>query len=60
LLRFLYNIRAVISLKRANKKGMSTKDYYQAGMSVEGISEILSVAEIYQKILSQNGEKSNI
>jgi len=54
LLRFLYNLRSVVLLKRANRRGMTTKDYYQAGKSVEGITEILSVREIFDQLLKRH------
>lgn len=39
-LRFLFNFKSVVTMKKTNLKGLSTKDYYQAGKSVEGISAI--------------------
>ena len=45
-LRSLYNIRAVRSMKRSNLKGLTTKDYYQAGKSVSGISAVENVEDI--------------
>lgn len=53
LVRFLFNIRSVIALKRAIHSGMSTKDYFQAGKSVAGITEVLSVKEIMQRLRSK-------
>lgn len=50
-LRSLYNIRAVRSMKRSNLKGLTTKDYYQAGKSVAGISSIESVQTILRDFL---------
>jgi len=44
--RFLFNLKSVRSMKKSNLKGLSTKDYYQAGKSVSGIDSILSVEQI--------------
>ena len=49
-LRFLYNLKSVISMKKSNLKGLSTKDYYQAGKSVSGISEIEDAGTIIEKM----------
>ncbi|NBX82783.1 nitronate monooxygenase [bacterium] len=45
-LRFLYNLNSVRSMKKSNLKGLSTKDYYQAGKSVAGIEAIVDAGEI--------------
>lgn len=46
--RFLFNLKSVRSMKKSNLKGLSTKDYYQAGKSVSGITTIESVKDIIQ------------
>jgi len=58
-LRFLYNLRSVRAMKKTNLKGLSTKDYYQAGKGVEGINEVLGANTIlkifrtaYEKFLA--------
>lgn len=48
--RFLYNLNSVRSMKRSNLKGLSTKDYYQAGKSVAGISAIEDAGEIVRQL----------
>ena len=46
--RFLFNLKSVRSMKKSNLKGLSTKDYYQAGKSVAGIEKIESAREIIE------------
>lgn len=45
-IRLIYNVRALIAIKRSSLKGVSTKDYYQAGQSVDGVHRIESVRDI--------------
>jgi nitronate monooxygenase len=40
MMRAWYTLRSAVRLKRASLHGNSSKDYWQAGKSVEGISEI--------------------
>lgn len=47
--RFLFNLRSVISMKKTNLKGLSTKDYYQAGKSVAGIAKIEDAGSIVRQ-----------
>ena len=47
--RFLFNLKSVMSMKKTNLKGLSTKDYYQAGKSVEGISQIEDAGSIVRR-----------
>lgn len=51
-IRFFYNLRAVASMKRTALKGVSTKDYYQAGKSVHGIERVETVQSIIQRFVS--------
>ncbi len=54
-LRLFYTLRAFRSLKGAVAEGSVYDHYFQAGQSVGGIHEILSVAEImeqYRKVIS--------
>jgi nitronate monooxygenase len=44
--RTYYSLRALWQLKRANLHGMSYKDYFQAGKSVEDITEVISAREV--------------
>ena len=47
--RLYYSLQSLWTLKKASLKGMSYKDYWQAGKSVEGIKKIESVDEIVQR-----------
>jgi len=51
-IRFLYNLRAVAAMKRTALKGVSTRDYYQAGKSVHGIDGIEPVRAIIDRFVS--------
>ncbi|MBP7844921.1 MAG: nitronate monooxygenase [Proteobacteria bacterium] len=44
--RLYYSLKSLWSLKRASLKGLSYKDFWQAGKSVEHIDKIESVSEI--------------
>jgi nitronate monooxygenase len=46
LMRAVYSVRSFWQLKRALQEGKSTKDCWQAGRSVDGISSVETVAEI--------------
>lgn len=48
-MRLFYNLRALIAMKRSVRKGFSTKDYWQAGKSVAGISKIESVQAVMNR-----------
>jgi nitronate monooxygenase len=50
--RFLFNLNSVRSMKKSNLKGLSTKDYYQAGKSVAGIQNIQSAKEVVESFSS--------
>lgn len=52
-IRFLYNLRAVAAMKKTALKGVSTKDYYQAGKSVHGVERIESVRSIIERFVSE-------
>jgi len=45
-MRLLYSLQSIWSLKRASLQGISYKDFFQAGKSVEGITKIQPVKEI--------------
>lgn len=49
-LRFLYNLKSVVSMKKSNLRGLSTKDYYQAGKSVAGIHQIEDAGAIVERM----------
>ena len=46
LARLLLNVQSVWKLKRSALKGLSSKDYWQAGKSVSGINSLKPVKEI--------------
>lgn len=48
-MRFLFNLNSVRNMKRSNLKGLSTKDYYQAGKSVSGIESVLDAKQIVRE-----------
>lgn len=45
-MRAWFAIRSLFSLRRSVKKGLSTKDFWQAGKSVQGIESVESVADV--------------
>lgn len=51
-MRTLYSLQSIWKLKHASLQGSGHKDYYQAGKSVNGIHEILSVADIMMDFAS--------
>lgn len=50
-MRLWYGFRAVRNFKRISLEGGSSKDYWQAGKSVAGIQEILTVKEIISRFV---------
>lgn len=50
--RMLYNVRALWTMKRSALKGLSTKDYWQAGKSVHGIEKVEAVGAIMRRFVS--------
>jgi nitronate monooxygenase len=46
LMRTLYSLQSMWTLRKASVKGVSYKDFWQAGKSVEGVKAIKSVAEV--------------
>ena len=51
LIRMAYNLKAIWSMKRSALKGLSTKDYWQAGKSVRGIKKIETVSAIVERFV---------
>lgn len=51
LMRTIYALKSFWQLKHSSLRGASYKDFFQAGKSVDGISEVLSVAEIIEKLI---------
>ncbi len=45
----IYSLQSLWKLKRSSLRSFSYKDYLQAGRSVEGIEEILPVAEVVRR-----------
>ncbi len=54
-IRFFYNLKAIVAMRKTALKGISTKDYYQAGKSVHGIEKIESVKVIIDRFVSEAG-----
>jgi nitronate monooxygenase len=48
-MRMVYSLQSIWKLKRSALRSFSYKDYLQAGKSVEGIGEILPVAEVVRR-----------
>lgn len=53
-MRTFYAITSAIKLKKANLKGSNYKDFFQAGKSVETIDDVLSVADIFNELVSRD------
>ena len=49
-MRMIYSVQSLWKLKRSSVRSFSYKDYLQAGKSVEGIDEILPVAEVVRRL----------
>lgn len=52
IMRFIYSALSVWQLRRSALKGLSTKDFWQAGRSVEGVTAIEPVASIIRRFVS--------
>jgi nitronate monooxygenase len=48
-MRTLYTVRSIFQLKKANQRGLSYKDYFQAGKSVEGVKVIESAKDVISR-----------
>ncbi|MEM1283637.1 MAG: nitronate monooxygenase [Chlamydiota bacterium] len=61
LMRLWYGWRALKDFKRITLKGGSTRDYWQAGKSVEGVHEVESVKDIINRFVrsSQSTKSPN-
>lgn len=58
LMRLIYALRSMRQLKRSSLQGkMSTRDYYQAGKSVEGVHAVESVAAIMARFVQYTKPK---
>ncbi len=47
--RMYYSLKSIWQLKQASLKGMTYKDYFQAGKSVEGIDAVESAGEVVRR-----------
>ncbi|RMG06426.1 MAG: nitronate monooxygenase [Planctomycetota bacterium] len=47
--RAYYTLKSIVQLKRSSLRGSSYRDVFQAGQSVEGIHEVLPVAEVVRR-----------
>lgn len=51
-MRMFYMLKSLWQLKKSNLQGSRYKDYWQAGKSVAGIDQVLSVKQIIKKLTS--------
>lgn len=51
-MRLYYSLRSVFRLKSSNFRALSTKDFWQAGKSVEGVTRVKTVKEIFEEFVS--------
>jgi nitronate monooxygenase len=51
-MRLYYSLRSVFRLKSSNFRALSTKDFWQAGKSVEGVTQVKTVKEIFEEFVS--------
>ncbi len=54
--RTYYSARSIIQLKRASLKGMSYRDYFQAGKSVSGIDTVEPAGDIVRRFAAALGQ----
>lgn len=57
-MRMIYSVQSLWKLKRSSVRSFSYKDYLQAGKSVEGIDEVLPVAEVVRRFWMAASEVS--
>jgi nitronate monooxygenase len=50
--RAIYSLRSLVQLRRGVTKGMSHRDYWQAGRSVDGVDAIEPVADIVERFIT--------
>jgi len=50
-MRLYYSLRSVFRLKSSNFRALSTKDFWQAGKSVQGVTAVSSVREIFDEFV---------
>ena len=49
MMRAVYSVQSLWKLRQASRHGASFEDYWQAGKSVEGVTEVKTVAEVVQE-----------
>ncbi|MCB9764535.1 MAG: nitronate monooxygenase [Alphaproteobacteria bacterium] len=47
--RMYYSLKSVFQLKRASLQGMNYKDYFQAGRSVDGVTEVEPAGDVVRR-----------
>ena len=52
LMRMLYAMRSIVQLKKSLLDKTGTRDFWQAGKSVAGVSQVRSVVEVIQELTS--------
>ncbi len=57
-MRLLLQLQSIWKLKRSNLKGLSSKDYWQAGKSVGSIHSIESASDVVKRFSSLSFEKN--
>lgn len=58
-MRMFYTLKSVWQLKRASLKGVSYKDFFQAGKSVAGISEVEPAGQIIARFAKHAEERES-
>jgi len=53
IMRMLYSVQSMWTLRRANIQGVSYKDFFQAGKSVDGVQEVVSASEVVRQFAAQ-------
>ena len=56
--RAWYSLRSLVQLKRGATRGMSHKDYWQAGRSVAGVDDVEPVADIVRRFADAASERA--
>ncbi|MBW2255840.1 MAG: nitronate monooxygenase, partial [Deltaproteobacteria bacterium] len=51
--RMYYSLKSIWQLKRASLQGMSYRDYFQAGKSVDGVEGIESAGDIISRFAAE-------
>jgi len=58
--RMYYTLKSIWQLKKASLQGMSYKDYFQAGRSVEGIEAVEPAGEVVRRFAAALAERSSL